>query len=279
MQTFYVTWDQKYLVKSVPRHSEHSFFRDDLLTPYVEHLASHPRSLLIRISDFIASPRLSLGKLLRVAPSHHIVMENVMYGQKEAKARGGLDWEQWDLKPTSYFYPERDIADGMLASEATKSQLGDEFHEKIVLSREHAQQFFASLESDTELLAKYNAVDYSLFLVRIRTKDQDPERVTDPEQQGTSEGSVIPQEPPAVPPEPPAWRTGVPSSDGKHIFRAAVLDFFWAKHKVQPILMTFLINAWNLLVHRHGPMSITTTPEEYRQRFLKMCREYVEVRD
>ncbi|KAB5517536.1 hypothetical protein GE09DRAFT_567591 [Coniochaeta sp. 2T2.1] len=277
--TFYATSDQKFLVKSVPRHSEHSFFRDDLLTPYVQHMAAEPRSLLVRISDFLASRRVSLGKIFRVAPSHHIVMENIMYGQKEAKARGDTDWEQWDLKPTSYFYPERDIADGRLTSEATKAQLADEFPDKIVLSKAHADQLFESLEKDTALLAKYNAVDYSLFLVRIKTERGDAERVADPDQESSTGQSVIPQDPPAVPPEPPSWRTGIPSADGKHVYRAAVLDFFWAKHKLQPIFMTFLINTWNLLIHHHGPMSITTTPEEYRQRFLKMCRKYVEVKD
>jgi hypothetical protein len=205
-------------------------------------------------------------------------MENIMYGQDEAKRKGGMDWEQWDLKPTSYFFPERDIADGRLTSEATKSQLADEFHEKIILSRRHADDFFAALEADTELLATHNAVDYSLFLVRIKSQDETPSSVTDPEQETSADG-VVPTDPPAAPPEPPSWRTGVPSSDGKHIFRAAVLDFFWAKHKVQPKLMTFLINAYNLLIYHHGPMSITTTPQEYRQRFLRMCREYVEVKD
>ena len=278
-QTFYATNDQKFLVKSVPRHSEHSFFRDDLLTPYVQHMAAEPRSLLVRITDFLASRCVSLGKILRVAPSHHIVMENIMYGQKEAKSRGDTDWEQWDLKPTSYFYPERDIADGRLTSEATKAQLADEFPDKIVLSKAYADQLFESLDNDTALLAKYNAVDYSLFLVRIKTEKGDADRVADPEQESSTGQSVIPLDPPAVPPEPPSWRTGVPSADGKYVYRAAVLDFFWAKHKLQPILMTFLINTWNLLVHHHGPMSITTTPEEYRQRFLKMCRKYVEVRD
>ena len=265
----------------MPRHSEYSFFRDDLLTPYVQHMAAQPKSLLVRISDFLASPHTSLGKILRVAPSHHIVMENIMYGRDEAKARGDLDWEQWDLKPTSYFYPERDIADGRLTSEATKAQLADEFPEKIVLSQEQADQLFASLESDTALLAQHNAVDYSLFLVRIQTESGDAEHVADPEQdpQQTDGQRVIPQDPPAVPPEPPNWRTGVPSADGKHVYRCAVLDFFWAKHKLQPRFMTFLIDTWNLLIHHHGPMSITTTPDEYRQRFLKMCHKYVEVRD
>ncbi|KAK4160419.1 hypothetical protein QBC43DRAFT_219921 [Cladorrhinum sp. PSN259] len=269
--TFYSTADQKFLVKSVPRHSEHSFFRDDLLTPYVQYMATHPRSLLVRICDFLGPSGTSLGRIFRLAPSHHIVMENIMYGRGEAKKRGEADWEDWDLKPTSYFYPERDIADGALTSEATLSQLADEFHDKIILSQQQADEFFSALEEDTKLLEEYNAVDYSLFLVRIKTPEQP---VSSP-----ADSSMVPTDPPSVPPAPPSWRTGVASADGKYIFRASILDFFWAKHKLQPQFMTFLINAWNLLISKDGPMSITTTPDEYRQRFLKMCRDIVEIQE
>ncbi|KAL2135943.1 hypothetical protein VTI74DRAFT_6171 [Chaetomium olivicolor] len=270
--TFYSTTDQKYLVKSVPRHSEHSFFSEDLLTPYVQYMATHPRSLLVRICDFLGASRWSIGRLLRFAPSHHIVMDNIMYGREEAKKRGEEAWEHWDLKPTSYFYPERDIAGGALTSETTKSQLADEFHDKIVLSRDQAEDFFASLEADTKLLAEHNAVDYSLFLVRMR-----PPRQTGAPPAPPAESSMIPTNPPSIPPPPPTWRTGVASADGKYIFRASILDFFWAKHKVQPRFMTLLIKAWNVLVSKDGHMSITTTPNEYQERFLKMCRGIVEL--
>ncbi|KAK0622797.1 hypothetical protein B0T14DRAFT_427678 [Immersiella caudata] len=271
--TFYSTTDQKYLVKSVPRHSEHSYFRDDLLTPYVQHMATHPRSLLVRICDFLGASGFSLGRIFRLAPSHHIVMENIMYGRGIAKKRGEVDWEDWDLKPTSYFFPERDIADGALTSEATKEHLADEFHDKIILTREQADSFFESFDADTKLLAEHNAVDYSLFLVRIKVPPQEAR-----DDEAVAESELVPTAPPSVPPSPPSWRTGVPSADGKHVFRAAILDFFWAKHKIQPLIMTFLISVWNLLTNS-GHMSITTTPEEYRERFTKMCRGIVEIRE
>lgn len=237
-------------------------------------MAEHPKSLLVRICDFLATPAISIGRSLRLAPSHHIVMDNIMYGQSEDKE----NWEHWDLKPTSYFYPERDIASGRLTSEATKQQLHDEFHDKIILSKGQAEDFFKTLEDDTQLLADHNAVDYSLFLVRIKTAPSDPAAVTDPSKSAAQEEDVIPRAPPSVPPEPPTWRTGVPSPDGKHVFRAALLDFFWAKHKIQPKVMTALITLWNVLISRQGHMSITTTPEEYRQRFLKMCHGIVEIK-
>ncbi|KAK4201897.1 hypothetical protein QBC40DRAFT_277400 [Triangularia verruculosa] len=276
--TFYTTNDQKYLVKSVPRHSEHSFFRYDLLTPYVQHMARHPQSLLVRICDFLGASGTSIGRILRLAPSHHIVMENIMYGRAEAEKRGDAKWENWDLKPTSYFYPERDIADGALTSETTKDQLADEFHDKIVLSQEQADDLFARLEEDTSLLAEHNAVDYSLFLVRMKLSREEVQEEVQPEACKSDSNLAPPESGPSVPPKPPTWKTGVASADGKYVYRASILDFFWAKHKIQPKFMTLLINLWNLLISKDGPMSITTTPEEYRQRFLRMCRGYVEIK-
>lgn len=281
LQTFFSTADQKYLVKSVSRHHEHTFFRDDLLDPYAAHMASHPKSLLVRICDFLASSGLALGHNLGIAPSHHIVMDNILYGRDKAEKAGKPDWETWDLKPTSYFYPERDIAEGRLTSEATKSQLADEFHGKVVLTKEQAEELWQSLDEDTRMLAHYNAVDYSLFLVRIET-NAPAQEVSDPSSSsslGQQETGVTPQAPPAAPPGPPSWRTGIPSPDGKYVYRAAILDFFWAKHKIQPRFMTFLINTYNKLIHHHGPMSITTTPDEYRERFLKLCHDIVEIRE
>ncbi|KAL2164012.1 hypothetical protein VTH06DRAFT_3226 [Thermothelomyces fergusii] len=275
--TFYSTADEKYLVKSLPRHSEHSFFSEDLMTPYVGYMASHPSSLLVRILGFLAVTGPSIGRVLRCAPSHHIVMDNIMHGREKAKEKGEAAWETWDLKPTSYFYPERDIAGGALTSDATKKKLADEFHDRIVLHREQAEDFFASLDQDTRLLAEYNAVDYSLFLVRMKA----PRREGAPAhpRQTESGPAVVPARPPSGSPTPPSWRTGVASADGKYIFRASILDFFWAKHKVHAKAMTVLIKLWNVLISRHGNMSITTTPDEYRQRFLNMCRDMVEIID
>lgn len=229
------------------------------MTPYVEYMAANRRSFLVRICDFLGPSGASLGRLIKSAPSHHIVMDNIMYGRSEAKERGEPEWEHWDLKPMSYFYPGRDIAGGALATEAAKDGLADEFHDKIVLRREQADDFFATLEADTKFLAEYNAVDYSLFLVRMK-------KTTTP---ANSSGNLSEQ----------TWRTGVASADGKYVFRASILDFFWAKHKVHPRLMTLLIKLWNLAIHRSGPMSITTTPDEYRERFLKVCRDIVEIKD
>lgn len=233
------------------------------------------KSLLVRITDFLACPHPSLGGILGLAPTHHIVMENLLLGQSEAQSSGGEKWQTFDLKPSSYFFPERDIAGGNLSTQATKDRLVDKFDDKILLTRSEADELLAQLEEDTRLLEQSNTVDYSLFLVRIPLSTPQNPFASEDDHDNAPEP---PKNPPLAPPSPPTWRTGVRSADGKYVFRAVILDFFWAKHKVHAKLMTFLIKTWNL-VDRQGPMSITTSPQEYRARFLKMCAHMLEVKE
>ncbi|KAI8944027.1 SAICAR synthase-like protein [Xylaria longipes] len=278
--TFFRSSDGAYLVKSIPRHFEHDFFKNELLLPYAEHMQQNPASLLVRITDLLERTHKSIGELLGLAPSHHIVMENILYGLDNTSERGPKrKWESWDLKPMSFFYPERDVARGALATEATKSKLADEFDGKIKLTKEHAAQFRELLEKDTELLADNNAVDYSLFLVRISAADTtDPESqpLLEPGQLNESNEPIPPAQPPFSPPGPPTWRTGILSSDGKEIYRAVILDFFWAKHTLHARVMTGLVQGYNL-IDEQGPMSITAESNEYRQRFLDMCTGFIEI--
>lgn len=266
--TFFNTSDGKYLVKSVPRHFEHSFFKDEMLVPYADHMSRNLDSLLVRITDFLEA-KSNVSSTVGLSPPHHIVMENTKFGEKDDK-RSNAEWQTWDLKPMSYFYPERDVAGGALTSEETKDKLADDFRGNLVLSLDDAEDLKANLQKDTAFLARLNAVDYSLFLVRIPLSPDDP---------GTKEDGApdVPVEPPIVPPGAPSWRTGVKSADGKYMYRACILDFFWAKHKVHAQAMTGLIKTYNL-VGNQGPMSVTTTSEEYRERFLKMCEEMIEVK-
>lgn len=233
-------------------------------------MQEHAESLLVRITDFLQSRHTTIGTLLGTAPTHHIVMENILNGQSD-HANG--EWQTWDLKPTSYFFPERDIAGGALTSAATKSRLADEFDDRILLTAEQATKFKTVLEQDTKVLQNANAVDYSLFLVRIPMPPSDAPQNPFLD---SSERAAQSAKPMFVPPEPESWRTGVNSADGQYVYRAAILDFFWAKHKLQPMIMTGLIKSWNL-INKQGPMSITTTSEEYRERFLKMCTDMVEI--
>lgn len=238
-------------------------------------MQAFPSSLLVRITDFLCWKTTSLGGLFGLAPTHHIVMENLLLGEAEGREAGGMEWRTYDLKPDDYFFPERDIAGGYLSTEATKDRLVDEFDGKIVLTQAEADDFLSQLEEDTMVLQKSNAVDYSLFLVRIPLEmPQNPFA----DQPDYDNAPRPPQEPPLAPPSPPTWRTGIKSADDKYVFRAVILDFFWAKHTMTPVIMTFLIRCWNV-VAKQGPMSITTSPDEYRTRFLRMCNHIVEVKE
>jgi hypothetical protein len=259
--TFFTTPNAKYLIKSLTRPSEYRFFARDLLLPYAAHMSSNPNSLLVRITDFLYSPYITLGSLLALTPPCHIVMENILFGKEASKDKGA--WETYDLKPITYFYPERDIASGHLASQSTKERLVDKFEDVISIRDDQRTLLLQTLQADTKLLEENNAVDYSLFLVRY------------PSEIATSfippKATPAPQANPSVPPQ---WRLGIQSSDGKWVYRLVVLDFFWAKHKTQAKAMTGLIKSFNL-VARKGPMSITTNAVEYRKRFLHMVEGIV----
>ncbi|KAG9185319.1 hypothetical protein G6011_07863 [Alternaria panax] len=260
--TFFTTPNSKYLIKSLPRQFEQSFFRDRLLEPYVEHMELNEDSLLVRITDLLYSPTATIGAALGAAPSHHIIMENILYGKSSCSKDQQKRWETYDLKPNDYFYPERDVANGRLAPESVKERLIDEFEDKVRVTIDQKEELITQLSRDSKILQTNNAVDYSLFLVRYPAD--------------LNSGDV-----PPPPGRGSAWRTGVVSRDGKWIYRAIILDFFWSKDALQAHTMTGLVKLFNTLKFGkdHGPMSITTTSDEYRQRFLGMVEEMVEVPD
>jgi hypothetical protein len=216
-------------------------------------MRNHPDSLLIRITDFLGSRYLALGTIFRVTPSHHVIMENVLCDRQKGRAED--KWETYDLKPVDFFYPERDLVPDQLTGEGTMRKLFDTFDDKMRLTKDQYEDLKRTIEDDTAFLQSVNAIDYSLFLVRYPAHLQ-PGNTTERTSQ---------------------WREGVPSTDGKWKYRAVLLDFFWAKHKLQAQAMTGVVQTFNV-VGRQGPMSITTTAEEYRRKFLEMIDEMVELR-
>ena len=220
-------------------------------------MSEHPHSLLVRITDLLYAPPPQLGVLLGTAPSHHMIMENAMYG-RESDSTGKEKWESYDLKPLSYFYPERDLMDGKLAPDSVKSRLADKFEDKIRVTGHEARELKKQLEIDTQQLADTNAVDYSLFLVRFPASS-------------TPATTSAKQSP---------WREGVMDRNREWRYRVVLLDFFWAKHKLRAKAMTGLVGSFQWLRGKKDePMSITTNPVEYRERFLKMVDGMVEARD
>lgn len=120
--TFLITSNEKYLVKSLDRRFEYRFFMYEILPSYIDHMTTYPGSLLARVTDLLYATSTTLGGLLGLAPTHLIVMENLTHGKGlENDDTLTAQWSTYDLKPDSYFFPERDIADGNLAPESVKT--------------------------------------------------------------------------------------------------------------------------------------------------------------
>ncbi|EGR51303.1 uncharacterized protein TRIREDRAFT_2492 [Trichoderma reesei QM6a] len=255
--TFFKTADGKFLVKSLDRHFEHQFFMHELLTPYIIHMWENPGSLLVRITDLLCVPYPTLGGLLGLEPTHHVVMEHLLYGIETDGDT--VRYETYDLKPDDYFFPERDLADGRLAPQSIKNRLADHFPDQIQVSQEATKELMDLLNTDTTFLAKSNVLDYSLFLVRYPRSGEsffDAVETSLAERQADS------------------WRTGVVSADGQWVYRVVLLDFFWARHKFRAKVMAGIVTAFNTWAG-YGPMTITTEPFEYQRRFMKMVQKLV----
>jgi len=180
-------------------------------------------------------------------------MENMLCGKNDDPAKD--QWETYDLKPVDYFYPERDLVPDPLLNDKTMEKLGHRLEDKIRLLSGDFEDLMATMRIDTKFLQESNAVDYSLFLVRYPASST-----------------------PGVVGRKNRWRVGVPSSDGRWKYRAVLLDFFWARHKLHAQAMTGVVQTFNM-IGRQGPMTITTTAEEYREKFLEMVEAMVEVQE
>ncbi|KAL6799701.1 hypothetical protein J3E68DRAFT_396483 [Trichoderma sp. SZMC 28012] len=258
--TFFESLDGKYIVKSLDRHFEHHFFTHELLTPYLIHMREHPGSLLVRITDLLQVSHTTLGGIFGTEPTHHVVMENLLYGT--GHVGDASHCETYDLKPKDYFFPERDIANGNLTSQSVKNKLVDHFPGKVQISHEATEELVALLDTDTKFLADFNVLDYSLFLVRYPY-------TAEPTYAGPSQPAA--QTKLAARPID-CWRTGVVSSDEQWVYRAVLLDFFWARHKFHARTMSGIVGVFNIWAGQ-GPMTITTEPFEYRKRFMKMVQK------
>ncbi|KAK2606229.1 hypothetical protein QQS21_003400 [Conoideocrella luteorostrata] len=261
--TFFHTSNSKYLVKSLDRSFENEFFMHELFEPYAAYIKSHPNSLLNRITDTMYAPRSTLGSIFGIQPRHYIIMENLLHGQDGGE--DGARWETYDLKPDDYFFPERDIAEGRLAPDSVKDRLIDQFNDELRVPADMKQLLTDICTEDTSFLASSNVVDFSLFLARY------PIYATDDSAAETSSIAASAK-------QSPSWRTGVLSTDGKWVYRAVLLDFLWAKHKLHPKFMSGLIGAFNIFFKK-GPMTITTEPLEYSGRFMRMVDQLLKEGD
>lgn len=266
--TFLMTSNGKYIVKSLDRRFEYRFFMHELFRPYVDHMTDYPGSLLVRVTDMLYVPGSNLNRILGLSATHLVVMENLLHGKEKVESEDARDqWSTYDLKPDNYFFPERDIAGGSLSSENVRNKLVDQMPSRLRVSAQMADQLFNLLNTDTEFLANSNVVDYSLFLVRLPGPGQHSKSQSSTKFAASNDTQLA-----ARSNNEENWRNGVTSIDGKWIYRTVVIDFFWARHMLQPRILSGLVKTFNLYAKK-GPMSITADPNEYRRRFMNMVRK------
>lgn len=191
---------------------------------------------------------------MHLVPTHHIIMENIQNG-KDDDPDADL-WQSYDLKPDDYLYPRRDILPESMAGDKTMDRIVQRFEDTIRLTRDQAEQFKRTIEVDTKFLEKSGVVDYSLSLFRFPAKSLT-------KSEDTISGS---------------WRTGIITTDKQWAYRAVLLDFFWSKRHLRAFAAEGAVKAYNIADDK-GPMSITTSPEEYRKRFLEMIDKLMEVQE
>ncbi|CAG7853017.1 SubName: Full=Uncharacterized protein {ECO:0000313/EMBL:CCA70892.1} [Serendipita indica DSM 11827] len=290
------------IIKSINRAFEYEFMHETLLPRYIEYIEARPGadSLLTRITDVLFCADLSLGEALNVSPRHYMVMVDVLGDLKAVKGA-----QKWDLKPSGFFEPTRDLVPDIIKSEATKSGLADTLDAdvRIKLTKSQYDDLIRVLEQDTAFLEELETVDYSLLLGRFpaSSSPQPPLGldasstvhlpISDVLQQGASKikralGISSSQETEDVAPTAGAsasgregqkltgddFTKGVLSADGEWVYRLTIVDFLWNVNKLVPTVMR---TAGKVLPDQ----TITTEPARYRQEFMKMVEEYVEVAD
>lgn len=171
------------------------------------------------------------------------------------------EWEDYDLKPTAYFYPERDFLGGRLTSQKTKEKLHDEFPGEITLTREIYDRVLRQLDKDTAFLCDMNVVDYSCFVVQRRVG-----RISS-DGTGTTETS--------------GW---IIDALGEWEYRFTILDFFTSAKMIRIKAMKVGIDMLG-----HGDMTITASvhgiqveliqPERYREDWMAMVKENLRIVD
>ncbi|KAH9839007.1 uncharacterized protein C8Q71DRAFT_747116 [Rhodofomes roseus] len=154
---FFHSSNKQYMLKSLGRAFETRFLHEHFLPRYFEFVKSHPDSLIHKIYDVLYTMDRRLGECLRLSPNHYIIIENIAYGKQD-------DWETFDLKPTNYLEPVRDLLpNGMHISGATDVLPPDKV---ILASAEERASLLARARADVAFLASIKAIDYSVLLVR-----------------------------------------------------------------------------------------------------------------
>jgi len=238
---FFTPNGKHYIVKSLPNEFEWAFFYDHLLVDYCKYMSSNHDSMLCRITDALFNLDLRFWNWLRLGTaSHFLVMQNNLPDLDEDKG-----CKSYDLKPQDYLRADLIMP---MSSEEEESML---FKKKgLKLSKENFDKLLNVLSRDTKFLSEKKVVDYSLLL------------------------GIYPIDVVGKVKEPQNFFSGVVSSDGKHVYKISLIDYFFS-HLLAPTVVANIAD----IIPGDQEFTFTDKPSHYRKMFLEMVQDYVDVTD
>ncbi|KAL0485694.1 phosphatidylinositol 4-phosphate 5-kinase Pip5k1b [Acrasis kona] len=238
---FFTPNGKRFIVKSLPNEFEWKFFYDDLLVSYFSYMSENRDSLLCRITDALFNLDLRFWNWIRLGTaSNFLVMQNNLPDFNEDKG-----CKSYDLKPQDYLRADLMVP---MSSEQEETML---FHKKgIKLSRQNYDNLITVLTRDCKFLSDKKVVDYSLLL------------------------GIYPIECVDKLEQPQNFFSGVISSDGKFVYRISIIDYFFS-HKTAPTIIANVAD----VIPGDQEFTFTDKPSSYRQKFLDMVKEYIDVTD
>jgi hypothetical protein len=131
---------------------------ESFIPAYEIYFSSNPNSLLTHICEILYNFDHRIGGMFGCAPAHYVVMSNLLIPMPHASAASNIGdeeiaqdgygdegheegfggWTKWDLKPTSFWEPTRDLIPDSIKTGQMITGLADGLSEddRMVLSME-----------------------------------------------------------------------------------------------------------------------------------------------
>lgn len=154
---FFHSDDNHFLLKSLGRTFENHFLHAHFLPAYFDYVKENPRTMINKIFDMLYSFDHRIGEWIKASPSHYIILENIAFDKKD-------DWEMFDLKPTSYVEPYRDLVPERLQLSGVTDVLPPS--KPLLMSSASRAEHLSQIRKDLNFLADLGCVDYSVLVVR-----------------------------------------------------------------------------------------------------------------
>lgn len=164
-QYFFFTRSQLYMVKTITK-AEANFFIRVFLYEYYQHLLKYPSSLMVRV---LGIHRIKIESKKKAV--YFIVMNNV--GHNHELTTTLQPEKSFDLKGSLIGRRAKDFEKELNKSPIFKDLDFLEESGALQLTRQMKEIFIMQLKKDTELLSRFNLMDYSVLLA-VSRDDQKP---------------------------------------------------------------------------------------------------------